>query len=151
MAARPLATIGYELATVPNFLEALREAEVDVVADVRAIANSRRPGFAKSRISASLEGAGIGYVHLRGLGTPADGRVAAKAGRHEEMHRIYRKHLETAEAQADLEALIELVRGGTRVCLLCLEANAEHCHRSIVAAAVGQAVPVKVTHLHPEE
>jgi uncharacterized protein (DUF488 family) len=146
-----IATIGYEDATVPRFLEALREAGVELVADVRAVASSRRPGFAKSRLAANLAGAGIDYLHLRGLGTPAEGRAAARAGRHEEMHAIFREHLGTPEAQADLETLAGLVRSGRRVCLLCLEANPEHCHRSLVAAALGELLPVRIDHLSPGE
>ena len=74
-----ITTIGYEGTTVPQFLDALREGAVKLVVDVRAVASSRRPGFSKSRLAANLEEAGIGYVHLRGLGTPADGRAAARA------------------------------------------------------------------------
>lgn len=144
-----IATIGYQDATVPRFLETLREAGVELVADVRAVAGSRKPGFAKTKLAANLAGAGIDYLHLRGLGTPAEGRAAAHAGRHEEMHAIFREHLRTPEAQADLETLAELVRSGRRVCLLCLEANPEHCHRSLVAAALGERLPVRADHLAP--
>ncbi|HEX2081651.1 MAG TPA: DUF488 domain-containing protein [Longimicrobium sp.] len=147
--AAVVATIGYEDATVPRFLDALREAGVDLLVDVRAVASSRRPGFAKSKLAANVGGAGIEYLHLRGLGTPAEGRAAARAGRHAEMHRIFREHLETPGARDELEALAELVRGGRRVCLLCLEANPEHCHRSIVAEALSSLVPIEVRHLEP--
>lgn len=145
----PLWTIGYEDATTETFLEALRGAGVEAVADVRAVASSRRPGFAKTRLAESLAGAGIGYLHLRGLGTPAEGRAAARAGRHHEMRAVYARHLETLAAQADLAALLEMVRAGTRVCLLCLEADPAHCHRSLVAGAVAAELPVYVEHLRP--
>jgi uncharacterized protein (DUF488 family) len=144
-----LATIGYEDATVQSFQEALREAGVEVLVDVRAVASSRRPGFAKTRLAANVGEIGIEYLHLRGLGTPAEGRAAARAGRHEEMHRIFRRHMETAEAQAELHALADLVRAGRRVCLLCLEADPAHCHRTLVAEALNELVPVQVDHLRP--
>jgi uncharacterized protein (DUF488 family) len=144
-----LVTIGYQLATPDNFIATLRAAGVDLVVDVRALANSRRPGFSRTQLSASLDVAGIGYLHLRGLGTPAEGRTAARAGRHDEMRAIYREHLATPEALADLACLLELVRSERRVCLLCLEADPAHCHRSLVAAAVASELPVSVTHLEP--
>jgi uncharacterized protein (DUF488 family) len=154
-ATRPVvvATIGYEGTAVPGFLEALRAAGVELLVDVRAVASSRRPGFAKTRLAANLEEAGIGYVHLRGLGTPADGRAAARAGRHAEMHRIFRDHLRTDAAEADMEVLVSLVHGGRRLCLLCFEADPAHCHRTLVAEALGARVPVDVRHLAaiPEE
>ena len=142
-----LATIGYQEATVASFLRELREAGVQLVVDVRAIASSRRPGFAKTLLAANLRDAGIDYVHLRGLGTPAEGRAAARAGKHGEMQMIYRDHLDTPAAQTDLTTLMVLVRSEQRVCLLCLEADPAHCHRSLVADAVSRSMPVQIDHL----
>jgi uncharacterized protein (DUF488 family) len=146
-----LATIGYQAATVRSFLDALREAGVELLVDVRAVASSRRPGFAKSRLAANLAEAGIGYVHLRGLGTPAEGRAAARAGQYPELRRIFREHLATPGARAELDELADLVRSSRRVCLLCFEAEPEHCHRSMVAAALGALMPVEVMHLRPKD
>jgi uncharacterized protein (DUF488 family) len=148
---REVATIGYQTATVATFLEALTGHRVELLVDVRAVASSRRPGFAKSALAANLHGASIEYLHLRGLGTPAAGRVAARAGRHAEMQAIFQEHLETPDARAELEALAEIVRSGRRVCLLCLEADPTHCHRSLVATALAGMMPVRVTHLAPGE
>lgn len=147
---RPFATIGYEGTTVPRFLEALKDAGVELVVDVRAVASSRRPGFAKTRLAENLAGVGIAYLHLRGLGTPADGRAAARAGKHEEMHRIFREHLVTGQAQDELHELAGLVRGRKKVAILCFEADPLHCHRSLVARALHYIVPVDVEHLRPE-
>jgi hypothetical protein len=146
----PLATIGYEGTTVRQFLEALTTARVELLVDVRALASSRRPGFAKTALGANLAGAGIDYLHLRRLGTPADGRAAARAGRHAEMREIFLTHLETPGAQDELAALAELVRTGRRIALMCFEADPAHCHRSLVANALGGLVPIDVDHLHPE-
>jgi uncharacterized protein (DUF488 family) len=142
-------TIGYEGTTVPQFLETLRAAGVRLVVDIRAVASSRRPGFSKSRLAANLEEAGIGYVHLRGLGTPADGRAAARAGKHEEMRRVFAQHLTTEAALDDMERLVELVGAGARLSLLCFEADARHCHRRLVAQALGSHVPIEVRDLVP--
>lgn len=146
-----LLTIGYETATPAKFLEVLQAAGVDLLVDVRAAARSRRPGFAKTRLAANLEEAGIRYLHLRDLGTPAEGRAAARGGRHEEMQRIFREQLKTPAAQARLQSLVTLIRSGERVCLLCLETNPEHCHRSLVAEAVVARMRVRVSHLHVDE
>jgi uncharacterized protein (DUF488 family) len=139
-----VATIGYQGATMDGVLRTLTEAGVELLVDVRAVAGSRRAGFSKTPLAANLRGAGIEYLHLRGLGTPAAGRAAAKAGRHDEMRRIFREHLGGLEARAELEALADIVQGGRRVCLLCFEADAAHCHRSLVAAALGDLVPIEV-------
>ena len=100
-------TIGYEGATMGEFLSALQEARVGQVIDVRAVPNSRRPGFSKTPLRNALAEAGIGYVHLRALGTPAAGRAAARAGRKAELETIYAGQLETPEAIAEGERIID--------------------------------------------
>jgi uncharacterized protein (DUF488 family) len=144
-----IATIGYEGATVASFQDALRDAGIDLLVDVRALASSRRPGFAKTRLAANAQEAGAEYLHLRALGTPSDGRAAARAGRHDEMRRIFREQLATPEAQAELALVADLVRQGRRVCLLCFEADPQHCHRSIVAAALATMLPATIVNLAP--
>lgn len=94
---RSLATIGYEGASVADFLDALRSAQIELLVDVRAVAMSRRPGFAKSALAANLKDAGIGYLHLRKLGTPAEGRAAARSGDHAKMRAIFAKQLATVD------------------------------------------------------
>jgi uncharacterized protein (DUF488 family) len=127
-----IATIGYEQTTQPQLIDRLEAAGVKVLIDVRAVAASRRAGFSKTLLTASLEARGIEYVHLRALGTPKAGRDAARAGRTQEMRAIYEQQLKTPEAQ------IELARAGAiaaekKAALLCLEADPASCHRSIVA------------------
>jgi uncharacterized protein (DUF488 family) len=144
-----VATIGYEGATVAGFLAALSAEGVKRLVDVRAVASSRRPGFAKTRLAANVEDVGISYLHLRGLGTPANGRAAARAGRHAEMRRIFLQHLARPESQVELETLADLVRSGPTVCLLCYEADPAHCHRTVVADALASLVPIEIHHLAP--
>jgi uncharacterized protein (DUF488 family) len=144
---REVATIGYEAATVKGVLDALTGARVDLLVDIRAVASSRRAGFAKTALAAHLEGAGIEYRHLRALGTPADGRAAARAGRHEEMREIFTAHLATIDAQSALYELSEWVQSDRRLCLLCFEADPAHCHRTLVANALAALMPLTVTHL----
>ncbi len=143
-----LFTIGYEDATPARLVEALRGAGVTTLVDVRALANSRKPGFAKTALSAVLAEAGIGYRHVKALGTPAEGRAAVRAGRPAEMRRIFGAHLAGLEAQAALAALADEAGRGT-ICLLCLEADPARCHRTLVAEAVAATFGVAVTHLHP--
>ncbi len=144
-----IATIGYEGTTVRAFLDALLGEGVQLLVDVRAVASSRRPGFAKTRLSANLAEARIDYLHMRALGTPSDGRAAARAGRHAEMRAIFSRHLARPETQFELETLAELVRAGRMICLLCFEAEPAHCHRAMVATALQSLLPVDVRHLHP--
>jgi uncharacterized protein (DUF488 family) len=144
--APPLATIGYESATLGDVIGRLQAARVEVVIDVRAIAASRRPGFSKTILAASLEEAGIDYLHLRALGTPKAGREAARAGRTPEMRAIYEAHLDEPEAQAQL-ARARQTSERRRAALLCYEAEAARCHRAIVAERISTATGAVVTDL----
>jgi len=137
-------TIGYEGATVGEFLAALQQAGVERVIDVRALPLSRRPGFSKSPLRAALEEAGIEYVHLKALGTPAEGRAAARAGRHADLERIYAGQLELPEAIAQGAQMIALAEEKPSA-LLCFERQPAHCHRTLLLDAV--APDVEVTHL----
>ncbi|NEX91704.1 DUF488 domain-containing protein [Caulobacter sp. 17J65-9] len=128
-------TIGYEHDTQAHVIDKLRAAGVKVVVDVRAIAASRRAGFSKTILAASLAEAGIDYVHLRQLGTPKSGREAVRAGRIAEMREIYDAHLEEPGAQVELVRAREIAQARPAA-LLCYEADATNCHRSIVAERI---------------
>src|SRR6478672_9476499 len=93
----PLFTIGYEQAKPAAMMNELKEAKIDLVVDTRAVAASRRPGFSKRQLAASLDENGIGYLHLQKLGTPAEGRQAARAGDSKTLWRIYDKHIKKPE------------------------------------------------------
>ena len=137
-------TIGYEATTMAEFLAALKKAGVERVIDVRALPLSRRPGFSKSPLRGALGEAGIDYVHLKALGTPADGRTAARAGRQAELARIYAEQLKLPEAMVQAEQMLELAAEKPSA-LLCFEREPSQCHRSLLLAAV--APDASVTHL----
>ena len=146
MSTKTLFTIGYEKATPDTLAKALRDAGVRTLIDVRAVAASRRAGFAKKALAARLERAGIAYLHLRDLGTPKAGRQAARAGRTAEMRRIYEAHLEEPAAQAQLAQAGDIA-GEHKSALLCYEAEAACCHRRIVAERLSSALGFSVEDL----
>lgn len=148
----PLFTIGYEKATPDAVLNELKRAKVKLLVDTRAVAASRRPGFSKRQLAASLDESGIVYLHLQKLGTPAEGRQAARSGNFAMLWKIYNKHLKTAAAIAAMDELVDIVKNsGQRVCLLCFERDTAHCHRSKIAEIVhtrtGAAIEDLVPHL----
>ena len=118
-----------------EFLCALQQAGVERVIDVRALPLSRRPGFSKSPLRAALQEAGIEYVHLKALGTPADGRAAARAGRHAELERIYAGQLELPEAIVQGAQMVELANEKPSA-LLCFEREPAECHRTMLLKAI---------------
>jgi uncharacterized protein (DUF488 family) len=126
-----LFTIGYEATTMAEFLDALTKAGVERVIDVRAVPNSRRPGFSKTPLRNALAEAGIDYVHLRALGTPAEGREAERKGPHDELKRIYAAQLDLPEAIVAAEQMKELA-GEKPSALLCYEREPAGCHRTLL-------------------
>ena len=104
--AKRLFTIGYEQTPAKSVLDELEAAGVKLLVDVRAVASSRRPGFSKSQLAAGLDERGISYLHLRGLGTPKDGREAARSGNFGVLHKIYAAHLKTAQAKEELDQIV---------------------------------------------
>lgn len=128
-------TIGYEQVTQAAVIAALREAGVEVLADIRYLPLSRRPGFSKSSLKAAVEEAGIAYRHFKQLGTPAEGRAAARRGDHPALERSYAGQLELPEAMAQMAELRALAQG-KRVALLCYERAAAGCHRSLLYDAL---------------
>ena len=134
---RKIFTIGYEQATQAQVIGALKAAGVKLVIDVRAVAASRRAGFSKGVLAASLKEEGVDYLHLKALGTPKAGREAARAGRTEEMRRIFEGHLAEPEAVTAFEGAAELAEARPAA-LLCYEADPACCHRRIITDRLAQ-------------
>ncbi|WP_419865959.1 DUF488 family protein [Aurantiacibacter rhizosphaerae] len=140
-----ITTIGYAHATQDALIAALREAGVELLADIRALPLSRRAGFSKTSLRSAVEAAGMEYRHFKHLGTPKEGRDAARKGDYATLRRVYEGQLELPEALAQM-AEIQALATEKRICLLCYCEEAEKCHRSLlIEHAFGDA---NVTHLH---
>lgn len=130
-----LFTIGYEGTTQDQFVAALQAAGVERVIDVRAVPLSRKPGFSKNVLAAGLRAAGIDYVHLKALGTPPEGREAARKGNRAGLERVYAGQLELPEAMAQAGEMLALAREKPSA-LLCFERDPGMCHRTLLHQAV---------------
>jgi uncharacterized protein (DUF488 family) len=145
-----LFTIGYEKAKPAAVMAELKKAKVKLLVDTRAVAASRKPGFSKKQLAAGLNDEGIAYLHLQKLGTPDEGRQAARAGKLDVLWRIYAKHLKTAGAIEAMDELVSIVKSGRSVCLLCYERDKDCCHRSRIAEIVHERTGANVVDLVPE-
>jgi uncharacterized protein (DUF488 family) len=144
---KTLFTIGYEQTPAKAVLDELQSAGVKLLVDVRAVAASRRPGFSKTQLAAGLDERGIAYVHLRGLGTPKEGREAARSGHYEALRKIYDAHLKTPQAKEQLDELSALVKSAGPICLLCYERDHAHCHRQWIAEIIENREHVRIENL----
>ena len=132
---RTFFTGGYEHTTLPGLIAGLQAAGVKRIIDTRDVANSRRAGFSKKLLAASLDDEGIGYLHLRPLGTPKAGREAYRAGRMDEFRRIYEASFMRPEAQLALLEAEDLIRAQPTA-LLCFCGDGAKCHRNRIAEAL---------------
>ena len=145
--AKKLFTIGYEQTPPKAVLDELEQAGVKLVVDERAVTSSRRPGFSKKELSAGLDERGIAYVHLAALGTPKEGRLAARSGQYDVLEKIFSKHLKAPEAREAMDELSSLVKKAGPVCLLCYERDHTHCHRQMIAEIIEDRDGVTVRNL----
>jgi uncharacterized protein (DUF488 family) len=144
-----IATIGYEKTALRDVLRTLRQAEIAALIDVRNLPLSRRAGFSKRQLQAAIEEEGMTYLHLRGLGTPKEGRVAARLKEKERFWQIVERQLSSPEAELNLARAAALA-GRMRSCLLCYEADHRVCHRLRVAELMQQRFGFTPVHLKVE-
>jgi uncharacterized protein (DUF488 family) len=139
-----LFTFGYEGAEPAAFLDVLESNKIELLLDIRELPLSRRKGFSKSALRASLEARGIEYRHERRLGTPKVLRDRVRADRdYATFFRDFGIHLAMQEQLLD-ELAGEL---NGNVVLLCYEKDHRTCHRALVAAALAERTGASVIHL----
>lgn len=132
-------TTGYAGKSLDTFMTELLGAEVDRVIDVRALPLSRRKGFSKTQLSEALAARGIEYIHLREAGNP----FRDQKGDLDECLRLYARHL---DASPEIIVNIEAALAGHRAALLCYEADARECHRSIIVSRLLARDPERPIH-----
>lgn len=140
-----LATIGYERSTLSDFIATLKLGNIETLVDVRERAQSRRPGFSKKSLEATLREAGIEYLHLPQLGDPKEGRDAARAGDMARFREIYHEAISTSVAREALSDL-EKLASEKAICLMCFERDPGDCHRKIVADKLEKSLQIKASH-----
>ncbi|MDP2433215.1 MAG: DUF488 domain-containing protein [Pseudomonadota bacterium] len=142
-------TIGYEGLDIDGFMSLLADNDIETVVDVREMPLSRKPGFSKKSLEATLNLSGREYVHMVALGCPKPIRDRYREdGNWKRYTEGFLKYLATQdEAVGELSAL-----AATSNCaLLCYEADYNFCHRSMVANAVKQQTHARVQHLQASD
>ena len=141
-----LFTIGYERSNLSDFVATLQMSGIEVLADIRDRAQSRRPGFSKSALSEALSKANIQYVHIKELGDPKAGREAARRGDFVEFRRVFSNVMASDEAKSAVLRLAEMLKD-SNVCLMCYERDVKTCHRKIVSDNLRERTGTTVKHL----
>jgi hypothetical protein len=141
-----LLSIGYEKAGFADFIRTLQTAGVATVIDVRDLPLSRRAGFSKRQLQAGLAKAGIGYLHLKALGTPPAGREANRRRQWPLFWDIVEQSLAKPAAREAMAEAAATARA-SRSCLLCYEADPCICHRRRVGEMLQASHGFALDHL----
>jgi uncharacterized protein (DUF488 family) len=130
-------TIGHSTRTLDEFIALLKAHGVTFVVDVRTIPRSRHnPQFNRDSLPDSLKKAGIGYVHMPGLGGLRHAKHdSINAGWRNASFRGYADYMQTPEFEKQIEELIQLAKDH-RIALMCAEALPWRCHRSLIGDAL---------------
>ena len=130
-------TIGHSTRTLDEFIRLLKAHSVTRVVDVRTVPRSRHnPQFNKASLPRALEKAGLGYVHLPGLGGLRHAKLDSfNMGWRNASFRGYADYMQTPEFEQSLGELIQLANED-RIALMCAEAVPWRCHRSLIADAL---------------
>ncbi|MBN8419184.1 MAG: DUF488 domain-containing protein [Verrucomicrobia bacterium] len=136
-AASVVLTIGHSTRTIEEFIALLKAHGATCVVDVRTVPRSRHnPQFNKDSLPQSLKKAGLGYVHMPGLGGLRHAKGdSPNMGWRNASFRGYADYMQTAEFEESLGELMELAQQET-VALMCAEAVPWRCHRSLIADAL---------------
>ena len=131
----PVFTVGHSNRSVAELIALLREAAVDLLADIRAFPRSRaNPQFNGPELQAQLAAAGMAYRYLPALGGRRHGRKGDSPNMlwRNESFRAYADHAGSAEFRAGFQELCALA-GEHRCAIMCAETLWWRCHRRIVA------------------
>ena len=130
-------TIGHSTRTIDQFIALLKTHAVTLVVDVRTIPRSRHnPQFNEDSLPDSLKTAGIGYVHMPGLGGLRHAnRESLNAGWRNASFRGYADYMQTPDFAKQIEELIQLTEGH-QIALMCAEAVPWRCHRALIGDAL---------------
>jgi uncharacterized protein (DUF488 family) len=141
-----LYTAGYEGRAIDEFLDALVQAGVGRLVDVRELPLSRRRGFSKTALRDALAEVGIDYVHVKPLGNPKPNRERYWSGDVVGGADTYRRHLHNGSYSALVDLSDSLDR--ETCCLLCFERDHAICHRDVIVDSLLELRPdLNITHL----
>jgi uncharacterized protein (DUF488 family) len=159
---REVATVGVYGFSATTFLDALRDADVRLLLDVRQRRGVRGSDYAwanSKRLQGALADAGIAYRHhpelaptteLRRLQYAVDAQQGVGKRNREVLAPAYVEGYEREIlSTADLDAVITELPERGAAALFCVEADPEACHRSLVADRLAAEHGLEIAHIRP--
>jgi len=130
-------TIGHSTRSIDEFISLLKTYEVQRVVDVRTIPRSRHnPQFNKEILPKSLKKAGIGCIHIKGLGgLRYSKKDSMNTAWRDASFRGFADYMQTVDFKKSIERLVELAKQ-KKIAIMCAESVPWRCHRSLIADAL---------------
>ena len=122
-------TIGYSGRSMDDFIDALKNAGIATVVDIRFAPVSRfKPEFSKTNLKRSLENNGIAYLHRPDWGVPRDIR-AFSIGKEtrEDIWAWYDANILPTVIKKNLDDFFNSMEHP--IALMCVEYDPTECHR----------------------
>jgi uncharacterized protein (DUF488 family) len=140
----------------------MRAAGVTLLIDVRQRRGVRGPRYAwanSKRLQEALAEAGVNYRHEPQLAPTPELRqslqseYARRGIGQRSRQELSPEYIERFQAEildaADLDSVVATLPAEGQAVLMCLEAEPQACHRSLVAERLADRYGLKVTHLRP--
>jgi uncharacterized protein (DUF488 family) len=137
-----LLSVGYERRSPEEFIELLAFWRMEVLVDVRLTPVSRRKGFSKRALASLLTDADVEYRHAPELGNPSNNREGFRGADIAAARARYAERLDDGAGPALSE--LTLLARRARLGLLCVERDAEACHRWVICERAQRDDPALV-------
>lgn len=144
---KTLFTSGYEGMGLEDFIEQLKENNVQILIDIRERPLSRKKGFSKKSLTAALAAEDINYLHIKELGSPSE--LRKKLREDKDYSYFFDEFSNYLSSKKDsLLEVLEVIQNSIG-CLLCYEKSHEECHRKLVVEELLQmnSNEISVKHL----
>ncbi len=140
-----LFTIGYQKRNIEDFLKTLKDNNIEILIDIRAIPHSRNRDYAKKNLENRLRENGIEYLPVKELGSPE--KIRKKVKSDGDYRYFFDKYNEFLESKKEyLRELVGIAKKKS-ICLFCYEADFNRCHRSSVARRMAETSYLEILHL----
>lgn len=125
----PIYTIGHGRQPIETFLELLTKNNIEVLADVRAVARSRWPQFNQKALVTALGERKILYIHFSELG--------------------WKIQAPKEDFERGIKEIVKLSQN-QKVCLMCAESLPEKCHRKLILTPALIQENTNIIHIYPD-
>ena len=140
-------SIGHGTKSIDEFIDLLKEYDVQRVVDVRTIPRSRHnPQFNKETMPESLKKVHIGYIYIKGLGGLRHAKKdSVNMAWRNASFRGFADYMQTEDFKRNIERLIKIAKQ-KKIAIMCAESVPWRCHRSLIADAL-QVHDITVKHI----